>query len=73
MNKPWSDYLRWKEGGKCFLLYMSDNLFQIVPKRFFHSDSDIDTFREMLTMRIGRVARLEDSQEFARRGGHGPG
>ena len=46
--KPWSDYLNWKEGRSVFLLYLSDNLFQMVPKRFFATHEDIDAFRDVI-------------------------
>ena len=39
-----------------FLLYMSDNLYQVVPKRFFASDSDLRAFRELVGKRIARRA-----------------
>ena len=52
-EKPWSDYLKWKEGKSVFLLYLSDQLFQIVPKRFFVARGDIDTFRGVIRQSIG--------------------
>ena len=51
--KPWSDYLKWKEGKNVFLLYLSDQLFQIVPKRFFAAREDIDAFRNVIRQSIG--------------------
>jgi len=44
----WSDYLKWKEGKAGFLLYMSDNMYRPIPKRFFASEADIAKFREMV-------------------------
>jgi hypothetical protein len=46
--KSWGDYLRWKEGKKVFLLYLSDNMYQVVPKRFFPSEAEISDFRALL-------------------------
>lgn len=46
--KPWDDYLTWKEGKSIFLLYFSDQLYQMIPKRFFSTSDDIDAFREIL-------------------------
>jgi YcxB-like protein len=51
---PWADFLKWKEGNGAFLLYVSDDVFHIVPKRFFQSANDIAGFREMLAAKIGR-------------------
>jgi MFS family permease len=53
-TKPWADYLKWKEGKRLFLLYMSDNLYQVIPKRFFASESEVDSFRETLRANISR-------------------
>jgi hypothetical protein len=50
--KPWSDYLKWSESPRVFMLYMSDNLFQVVPKHFFSSNMEVDSFRELLRARI---------------------
>jgi hypothetical protein len=52
MSTPWQDYLKWKEGRTLFLLYLSDAMFQIVPKRFFASASDVDAFRDTLRSRV---------------------
>ena len=51
--KPWSDYLKWKEGKSVFLLYLSDQMFQMVPKRFFAAQEDIDAFRSVVRQSIG--------------------
>jgi len=53
--KPWSDYLKWSESHAVFLLYMSDNVFQIVPKHFFSSPAEIEEFRAILRSRIQRA------------------
>ena len=57
INAPWTDYLKWKEGDKVFLLYIADDAFQIIPKRFFQSETDVGLFRELLKAKIGHVAR----------------
>jgi hypothetical protein len=49
---PWSDFLKWTEGNGLFLLYISDDMFHIVPKRFFSSKEDIAEFRNMLATRV---------------------
>jgi YcxB-like protein len=53
MTTPWGDYLKWKEGRGGFLLYVSDELFQVIPKRFFQSESETAAFREMLRAKVG--------------------
>ncbi len=52
MNVPWTDYLKWKEGAKVFLLYVSDDGLHVVPKRFFQSEADVRAFREMLKAKV---------------------
>ena len=49
---PWGDFLKWKEGKGLFLLYISDEMFHIIPKRFFQSEGDIPLFRDMLTAKV---------------------
>ena len=51
--KPWTDFLKWKEGKNVFLLYVSDHLFHVVPKRFFAAHEDIDAFRNIMRQAIG--------------------
>ena len=46
---PWSHFVKWKESGKLFLLYHSDVLFNLVPKRFFQSDAQLNEFRSYLS------------------------
>ena len=55
-TKPWSDYLKWKEDKNIFLLYLSDQMFQMVPKRFFATHEDIDAFRSMVRHSIADKA-----------------
>lgn len=52
--KPWADYLKWKEGRSSFLLYMSDHMFQIVPKHFFSSAEELDAFRNLVKRKVAR-------------------
>jgi len=54
--RPWSDYLKWKEGKSIFLLYLSDQMFQMVPKRFFATHEDIDAFRSIVRHSIADKA-----------------
>jgi hypothetical protein len=53
-TKAWSDYFKWKEGKNCFLIYMSDNMYQVIPKRFLESESEVRTFREILQRNVAR-------------------
>ena len=57
---PWADYRKWLEGRKLFLLYVSDRLFHLVPKRAFVNEDAIASFREQLRARIAlRPGRIQ--------------
>ena len=45
---PWNHFVKWKEGGTLFLIYHSDVMFQLVPKRFFQSHAELNEFRGFL-------------------------
>lgn len=53
-KKPWSDYLKWKEGRTHFLLYLADSYYQMVPKRFFTEPQQVDIFRSLLESKVRR-------------------
>jgi YcxB-like protein len=53
-NVEWSRFLRLKEAKNHFLLYTGADLYNIVPKRGFASEEDVDRFRQLATQRIGR-------------------
>jgi hypothetical protein len=55
-TKPWTDYLSWKEGKDTVLIYIADNLYQMIPKRFFTSDADLQAFRQYLSQRVKAAA-----------------
>lgn len=49
MTLPWSDYHNWQESNALYVLSPADGMFSgVIPKRFFQSQADLDTFREML-------------------------
>ena len=45
----WSRFVRVKESKDHFLLYTSADLYNIVPKRGFAHQHDVDTFRQLAT------------------------
>ncbi len=53
-SHPWSDYTRWIEGPDQFLLYLSDVLFVIIPKRSVPRPDDL---RSILGEKVRRAAR----------------
>ena len=46
--RPWSHFIRWKENNELFLLYHSDVMYSIVPKRFLTDPGQIETIRNYL-------------------------
>jgi len=53
-TKSWGDFVKWKEGRSVFLLYISDQMFQVVPKHFFPSADEVDAFRNLVTAKVVR-------------------
>lgn len=49
----WPGFVRWHEGKETLLLYFSKAAAQMVPKRFFASESDLDATRELLRRKLG--------------------
>jgi hypothetical protein len=52
----WTAFIRWRESAGLFLLYQSDCLFNMVPKRSFGSEAELVRFRRLLTERLGPAA-----------------
>jgi hypothetical protein len=51
---PWTDFVKWKHGNDLFLLYIADEIFHLIPERFFSSSEDVLGFRELLAAKIGQ-------------------
>ena len=49
---PWSDFIKWKEDGRLFLLYHSDVLFHMVPERAFPSENSLSESRSLVQKNI---------------------
>jgi hypothetical protein len=56
VRTPWSDFIRWRENDRLFLLYRSDVLFNMVPMRAFPGEAEIESFRGLLKENISPVA-----------------
>ena len=53
-QRAWANYLKWKEDSHVFLLYIADNLYEVVPKAWFPSADMVDDFRQCASQ-IGPV------------------
>jgi len=51
-HTPWSDYLKWSQDDRIILLYLSDVMFQMLPKRCFGQPAQLEAFLAC-TRRIG--------------------
>lgn len=46
-KRAWTNYHKFREDRHVFLLYHSDNLFEVFPKRWFSDNEQIDEFRRL--------------------------
>jgi hypothetical protein len=57
-SAPWSDFLKWREHKRVFVIYMSDAMFWMVPKRCFADSAQAEAFgrllRENIAPRLGQ-------------------
>jgi YcxB-like protein len=44
-NRPWKYYKKIAESEKIFLLYQNDNLYEVIPKRWFVDEAQLAEFR----------------------------
>lgn len=44
-KRPWKNYFKLKESESVFLLYQTENIFEMIPKTWFESDAQMDEFR----------------------------
>jgi hypothetical protein len=52
---PWADLLKWKENKHLLLLYHSDVLFHMLPKRCFPTAEALSSAQALLRDRLGRA------------------
>ena len=50
---PWNHFIKWKEGKNLFVIYHSDVMFRMVPKRCFMSPEEMTQFRQLLETKLG--------------------
>ena len=53
----WDYFRKWKEGKTLFIVYQSDRIMQIIPKRCFASAEEMVEFRALLTKKIGTAKK----------------
>jgi Na+/melibiose symporter-like transporter len=55
----WADFHKWKGNKNLVLVYQSDRLFNMFPRRFFISDEEFQSFKELLTRAIGPAGKAK--------------
>jgi hypothetical protein len=53
---PWKDFAKWKEDKQIILLYRTDNMFNMVPKRLLHDGTDVQYILDQLRLNNVKVA-----------------
>lgn len=53
-TSPWSDYLKWKQNDHLILIYLSDCMYHMLPRRMFVDPGGFEKLGELLTRRIGK-------------------
>jgi hypothetical protein len=46
--RPWQDFTKWKENQELLLLYHSDMMFTILPRRFFEEMGEMEAIKKHL-------------------------
>ena len=55
-NHPWDHYVKWKEDEDYYLLYLSDIMFLIIPKRFLDGPTASHDLQDILQRKLGHAA-----------------
>jgi hypothetical protein len=53
---PWSDFYKWNGNDKIILLYPSENLFHMFPRRWFTS-GEFGEFKDLLAQKVGPAGK----------------
>lgn len=51
---PWSHIMKWKSNKKLCLLYITKNMFHVVPSHLFASQDEFQMFLKMLESHLGK-------------------
>lgn len=54
---PWEDFHKWKANEKIVLVYPSDVILHMFPRRWFASDADFQSFKDFLAQKIGPLGK----------------
>lgn len=58
-NRDWANYIKIYETNKDFIFFSRKYFFSTIPKRFFKSQSEIVSLRELIKAKLGEKAKLQ--------------
>lgn len=59
---PWTDAHKWKSNDKIILVYVSDRMFRMFPRRWFASDADYQDLKNLLLKTVGLPGKARKIQ-----------
>ena len=59
VKMAWERFERIRETNTDFVFYPQKNIFYPIPKRFFKSENQIETFKQIITEKLGEKAKLQ--------------
>lgn len=60
VSLPWNKFHKWKENKSMFIVYQSDALFHLIPKRIFQTEEETTRLRMILSQSIGKAVTYRD-------------
>jgi hypothetical protein len=51
---PWADIRKWRQNKRLVLVYPANNIFHMIPRRFFENDESFKQFTALLETRVGK-------------------
>jgi hypothetical protein len=58
-NMKWNRFSKVKETKTDFIFYPQENVFFVIPKRFYQNSIQIDTFKRLVSDKLGTKANLK--------------
>ena len=56
----WNRFSKIRETKDDFIFYPQENIFFVIPKRFYQDKVQIDNFRELIREKLGKKAKLKN-------------
>ena len=59
-SRDWEGYAKIYETAKDFIFFSQENVFAVIPKRFFKNQAEIEALRELVSRKLGERAKLQN-------------